>query len=177
MRARVGPKKGYPVLREEDKALIPGPDASYNETDTPGRAKPKMYTPQPKMPFCRSGACDVASVRCKEKNYYPVITKIEINGKTNTFSTIPQTATTWWIRFGCKRTCVHVPCVLACAQHEYLCVCTTCSYCHADRIPRTSDMAKKLLLYFFYGIKLRSTSIWGYCCCVLACPVTTMNTT
>ena len=124
MRARVGPKKGYPVLTEEDKALIPGPDASYNETDTPGRAKPKMYTPQPKMPFCRSGACDVASVRCKVKNIYPVITKFEINDKKCTFSTIPQTGITWWIRFGCKRTCVHVPCVLVCLWHAYLRACS-----------------------------------------------------
>lgn len=119
MRVRVhlgtGPQKGYPLLTEEDKAKIPGPDARYDETDTAGRAKNNMHLPQPKMPFIRSGAAEVASVGCKKRNHYPVVTKLLINGKMHTFSTIPQCTYTFWIRFRPS-----VASVLACILNVYL---------------------------------------------------------
>ena len=86
-----GPLKGYPILTEEDKALIPGPDEKYAaESNEHSLVNGHMRKPQPKMPFMRSGSVDGACTRCKEDNDYPIRTVVPFKGKQRPFTNIPQ---------------------------------------------------------------------------------------
>ena len=115
------PGTGFPITRKGD--VIPGPDDSYNPDDSPERChKPACTSNHRTLTFLRLQSLLTAVLALKNRGMSPVRVRAKDSPTKKDWDNVATT--------------------LHCLHHHY---------CAAEGLARTSDHARKILLYMFFG--------------------------